>query len=239
MKNNNRVEMIGRLEDEFRVVDEFENDRFLETKISIKRLSPTNDVLPIVVTKNRLKKQGLWKKSLRGKLIKAVGRFSSYSKSNKDGSHSLKLYVFLEEIAVMGEEFSDRTTNVILLDGYLCKDPIYRITGAEQKNNLDWHQGKEITDLLIATNRNKNVADYLPCITWGRTARFAQSLEVGDHIKIWGRIQSRIYQKKLETGETIIKTAYEISINKLDRIDEEVIELQESIDESEQVLEEK
>ncbi len=211
MKNNNRVEMIGRLEDEFRVVDEFENERFLETKISIKRLSPTNDVLPIVVTKNRLKKQGLWKKSLKGKLIKAVGRFSSYSKSNKDGSHSLKLYVFLEEIAVMGEEFRDRTTNVISLDGYLCKDPIYRITGAEQKNNLDWHQGKEITDLLIATNRNKNVADYLPCITWGKDARKASYFMMGMHVKVKGRIQSRDYYKRLPNGKGEIRTAYEIS----------------------------
>ena len=92
----------------------------------------------------------------------------------------------------------------------MCKEPIYRTTPF----------GREITDLLLAVNRSYHKSDYIPCITWGRNARFAQNLAVGDHIQVWGRIQSRIYQKKLETGDTATKIAYEISISKMETVDE-------------------
>lgn len=95
------------------------------------------------------------------------------------------------------------------MDGYICKKPIYRTTPF----------GREITDLLIAVNRPYNKSDYIPCIAWGRNARFCENLLVGDHIKIWGRIQSREYQKKLPSGETETKIAFEVSISKLEFIE--------------------
>lgn len=102
-----------------------------------------------------------------------------------------------------------RKPNEIFLDGYICKKPIYRTTPF----------GREITDILIAVNRAYNKSDYIPCIAWGRNARFCQNMIVGDHIKIWGRVQSREYQKKLPSGKVETRVAYEVSISKLEYIE--------------------
>jgi single-stranded DNA-binding protein len=117
--------------------------------------------------------------------------------------------VFARDIAISDEfspEESQKNPNYIYLNGFLCKPPVYRTTPF----------GREITDILIAVNRAYNKSDYIPCIAWGRNARFSSGLNVGDNIKIWGRIQSREYQKKISEEESITKTAYEISISKME-----------------------
>jgi single-stranded DNA-binding protein len=70
--------------------------------------------------------------------------------------------------------------------------------------------------MLIAVNRPYNKSDYIPCIAWGRNARYSEKLHVGDHIKIWGRVQSREYQKKVQEEQVITKIAYEVSVSKME-----------------------
>ena len=101
-------------------------------------------------------------------------------------------------------------TNQIFLDGYICKEPIYRKTPL----------GREIADLLIAVNRPYGKSDYIPCIAWGRNARYASTFEVGGHIQIWGRVQSREYVKKINEEESEKHIAYEVSVSKLEYIDQ-------------------
>ena len=101
---------------------------------------------------------------------------------------------------------SSQLSNQILLDGYICKDPIYRKTPL----------GREIADLLVAVNRSYGKSDYIPCICWGRNARFAARFEVGVHVQIWGRIQSREYVKRLNEDEVEKRTAYEVSVSKIE-----------------------
>ena len=115
--------------------------------------------------------------------------------------------IFIPEDEELIEEL--RNPNEIYLDGYICKDPIYRTTPF----------GREITDILIAVNRSYNKSDYIPCIAWGRNARFCEKMLVGDHIKLWGRIQSREYQKRLPTGEIERKIAFEVSVSKLEYVE--------------------
>ena len=110
----------------------------------------------------------------------------------------------------MEEEPEGAKTNHILLDGYICKEPVYRKTPL----------GREIADLLLAVNRPYGKSDYIPCICWGRNARFASSFEVGEHVQILGRIQSREYIKKITDTESQKRTAYEVSVSKLECIDE-------------------
>lgn len=139
------------------------------------------------------------------------GQLRSYNRY-VESSNKLVLTIFARTIHVPGEDELNeamRNPNEIYLDGYICKKPIYRTTPF----------GREITDLLIAVNRPYNKSDYIPCIAWGRNARFCENLLVGDHIKIWGRIQSREYQKKLPSGETETKIAFEVSISKLEFIE--------------------
>jgi len=115
------------------------------------------------------------------------------------------LSVFVKDISNSSEEMEENS-NFIYLNGYLCKDPIYRITPF----------GREITDILLAVNRIHNKSDYIPCIVWGKNAKIASEMKTGDKLKLSGRIQSREYRKKLENEETVCKTAYEISVCKLE-----------------------
>ena len=93
--------------------------------------------------------------------------------------------------------------------GYICKEPVYRKTPL----------GREIADVLIAINRTYRKSDYVPCILWGRNAKFCETLKVGELVKLSGRIQSRTYEKKLDNGQLIKKTAYEVSVSKFANID--------------------
>ena len=118
----------------------------------------------------------------------------------------LVLSVFVREVSFIEEELDGAKTNSIFLDGYICKLPVYRKTPL----------GREIADLLLAVNRPYGKSDYIPCICWGRNARFASTFEVGEHVQIFGRIQSRNYVKKLTETETEERTAYEVSVSKLE-----------------------
>lgn len=135
--------------------------------------------------------------------VAITGQFRSYNKL-VDGNNRLLLTVFVREIKNLTEEL--KNPNQIFLNGFVCKAPIYRTTPFK----------REIADLLIAVNRAYNKSDYIPTIARGRNARFCQTLEVGDNIKVWGRIQSREYQKRYASGDVVYKVAYEVSVSKLE-----------------------
>ena len=137
----------------------------------------------------------------------ATGQFRSYNQHGEK-KNRLVLSVFVREIAFVEEEWDGAKTNTILLDGYICKQPIYRKTPL----------GREIADLLLAVNRPYGKSDYIPCICWGRNARFASGFEVGEHVQVLGRIQSREYVKKLSETESEKRVAYEVSVSKLECI---------------------
>ena len=143
----------------------------------------------------------------RNNNVNIVGQLRSYNK-NIDSKNRLVLTIFVREIKECQEENKD--PNSIFLDGYICKQPVYRKTPL----------GREITDLLVAINRPYNKSDYIPSIVWGRNAKFSKTLKVGDRIQMWGRVQSREYEKKREDGEPIKKVAYEVSISKIKKMSE-------------------
>ena len=144
-----------------------------------------------------------------GDMIEVTGQFRSYN-SYESGDNRLVLTVFAKDICHFDEEES-KNPNTLFLNGFICKEPVYRTTPF----------GREITDILLAVNRSYNKSDYIPIIAWGRNARFAKNLHVGDNVKIWGRIQSRTYQKRISEEETITKTAYEVSINRMELVEKE------------------
>lgn len=202
-EDTNIVNLRGELEDELTFSHEIFGEKFYSTKIKIHRLSDTYDTLPITISERLLQEVNLQENNL----VDVVGQLRSYNK-NIDNRNKLVLTVFAREINVVSEESKD--PNSIFLDGYICKDPIYRKTPL----------GREITDLLVAINRPYNKSDYIPSIVWGRNAKFAKNLKVGDRIQMWGRVQSREYEKKLDDGEAQKRVAYEVSISKIKRLDE-------------------
>ena len=143
----------------------------------------------------------------RGEFIQISGQFRSYNR-HEEKKNRLVLSVFAREAVFVEAEDDKVKSNQIFLDGFICKPPVYRKTPL----------GREIADMLVAVNRPYGKSDYIPCISWGRNARFASNFEVGSRVQIWGRIQSREYVKKLEDDRTEKRTAYEVSVSKMEEI---------------------
>ena len=171
----------------------------------VRRLSSSNDRIPVMVSERLLDVR----EDYTGRCIMVTGQFRSYNR-HEEQKNRLVLSVFAREIEFVEEEPDGARTNHILLEGYMCKRPVYRKTPL----------GREIADLLLAVNRPYGKSDYIPCICWGRNARYASGFEVGEHVRILGRIQSREYVKKLSETETETRTAYEVSVSKLECIGE-------------------
>ena len=201
---NNQVSLIGTIETEFVFSHEVYGEGFYLAEVSVKRLSDSMDNIPLLVLERLLNVH----ENHIGKTIHAIGQFRSYNRHDEK-KNRLILSVFVRELDFAEEEDAQKT-NQIFLDGYICKPPVYRKTPL----------GREIADLLIAVNRPYGKSDYIPCICWGRNARFASNFDVGSHVQVWGRIQSREYMKKVEENDSIKRTAYEVSVSKLEYIEE-------------------
>ncbi|MDB0440006.1 single-stranded DNA-binding protein [Clostridioides difficile] len=200
---NNVVNLRGELDNKLEFSHEIFGEKFYNVKIKINRLSDSFDTLPMTVSERLLQDIDINKQNL----VNVVGQLRSYNKT-LNNKNRLVLTVFVREIKTIEEENKD--PNSIFLDGYVCKEPVYRKTPL----------GREITDLLVAINRPYNKSDYIPSIVWGRNAKFAKNLKVGDRIQLWGRVQSREYEKKIDEDNVVKKMAYEVSISKIKKLDE-------------------
>ena len=210
---NNYLTLVGKVTGEKRFSHEIYGERFYIFDLSIPRLSGNADIIPITVSERLITDEMLQE----GKKLLVKGQFRSYN-SYENEKNRLILTVFAKDVTELEDDEQeeneiskkDTITNEVVLIGYICKKPIYRQTPF----------GREIADLLLAVNRAYNKSDYIPCIAWGRNARFCQNLEVGTRVKIVGRVQSRNYEKKLEDGTVETRVAYEVSIGSLEVIDE-------------------
>ncbi len=197
---NNQVILAGEVVSEFTFSHDVFGEGFYLMDVSVGRLSESYDVIPVMVSERLMNVN----ESIVGQYVVVNGQFRSYNR-HEETRNRLVLSVFAREIRVEEEE-DNQNPNYIFLDGYVCKKPIYRKTPL----------GREIADILLAVNRPYGKSDYIPCICWGRNARFADSFEVGEHVQLWGRIQSREYQKKLSETEFEKRVAYEVSVSKME-----------------------
>ncbi len=206
---NNQVTIMGEVASRFTFSHEVFGEGFYMVDVLVKRLSNSEDRIPLMISERLIDVT----KDYTGEFIMASGQFRSYNRHEEHKNH-LVLSVFVREVAFVDEELDGAKTNNILLDGYICKPPVYRKTPL----------GREIADLLLAVNRPYGKSDYIPCICWGRNARYASGFAVGEHVQILGRIQSREYVKKLSETETEKRVAYEVSVSKLECIGVEISE---------------
>ena len=193
---NNSVTLSGTVTSAPVYSHEIYGEKFYEVTLAVKRLSGMDDFLPISVSEHLLSDS-----FYEGANVTVSGQFRSYNKTVGEKS-KLMLTVFVREVLPYDETINP---NTLELTGFICKPPIYRTTPFN----------REICDVLIAVNRQYNKSDYIPCIVWGRNARFAGSLTVGEHINVVGRVQSRNYQKKLPDETVVTRTAYEVSVSKI------------------------
>lgn len=203
---NNQVTIMGEIVSDFTFSHEIYGEGFYMVDVEVSRLSDSSDIVPLMVSERLLNV----KDDYKGVYISVTGQFRSYNR-HEERKNRLVLSVFAREIEFLDELPEGEKTNQIYLDGYICKAPIYRKTPL----------GREIADLLLAVNRPYGKSDYIPCICWGRNARYASGFEVGSRCAVWGRIQSREYMKKLSEEQVERRVAYEVSVSKLELMEEE------------------
>lgn len=207
---NNNITLAGVVEKEPKYSHEVFGEGYYIFMIKCSRTSGNEDVLPVMIS-DRLTDI---KEIKVGQVVTVLGQIRSFNKHTDNMKSKLILTVFAREFEVLtqvSEEFNTNiNTNIVVLDAYICKPPIYRCTP----------KGREIADILVAVNRPYGKSDYIPCIAWGRNARFAGGLEVGEHIQIQGRFQSREYSKKISDNEIETRVAYEVSVSKINYAEE-------------------
>jgi len=200
--SNNIAEVTGRVATGPEFSHEVYGEGFYAFELEVSRLSQVADYLPVTVSERLIDHSRL----VEGSIARISGQVRSYNSFDEEARRNrLILTLFARDIGIL-PDLGIENPNDIFLNGYICKPPVYRTTPF----------GREITDLLVAVNRSYNKSDYIPCISWGRNAKFAGRLAVGDNIMIWGRMQSRGYQKKYESGDVEEKVAYEVSVSKLE-----------------------
>ena len=201
---NNQVSIMGKIDTPFQFSHQVFGEGFYMTDLLVKRLSDSEDRIPVMVSERLVDVT----QDYVGEYIEVHGQFRSYNR-HEEKKNRLVLSVFARELKFVEEDDGSIAANQIFMDGYICKPPVYRKTPF----------GREIADLLLAVNRPYGKSDYIPCICWGRNARYASAFAVGGHVLIWGRIQSREYVKRIDENETERRIAYEVSVSKLEYID--------------------
>ena len=201
---NNQVIIMGKIVSDFEFSHEIFGEGFYMVDVEVARLSDSYDIIPLMVSERLLDVE----EDYKGAYVCVSGQFRSYNR-HEEKHNRLVLSVFAREVRFIGQDEDVIPTNQIFMDGYICKPPVYRKTPL----------GREIADVLLAVNRPYGKSDYIPCICWGRNARYASAFTVGGHVLIWGRIQSREYVKKLGENQTERRTAYEVSVSKLEYLE--------------------
>ena len=203
---NNYIMLVGKVTSAKKFSHEIYGESFFNFDLEIPRLSGISDIIPITISERLIANFDL---SI-GKQVVIEGQFRSYN-AYEDSRSRLVLTVFVKEIREKGEDEDIKIPNEVHLVGHICRKPIYRKTPF----------GREIADILVAVNRAYNKSDYIPCITWGRNARFCEDMPIGTELKLVGRVQSRPYEKKHEDGTVETRIAYEVSISSLEFVNKE------------------
>lgn len=222
---NNHIVLVGKVTSDKKFSHEIYGEKFYVFDLSVPRLSGNADIIPVTISERLMVNGEL---PLETK-VTVEGQFRSYN-SYGEGKNRLVLTVFAKNVTLLEDQESeieakkDFVSNEVTLIGYICKKPIYRQTPF----------GREISDILLAVNRAYNKSDYIPCIAWGRTARFCENMEVGTEVKIVGRVQSRQYEKKYEDGTVENKVAYEVSVGSLEVVNQDGEEKKEEVEPTEE-----
>lgn len=200
MENNNIINLTGKIVSDFEYSHQVYGESFYSFNLECKRLSDAADILPVTISERLIITENI----SVGSFVEIQGQLRSYN-NYLEGKTHLVLTVFAKDIVTKDGEICGNP-NEIKLTGFICKPPVYRKTPF----------GREIADVLLAVNRAYNKSDYIPVICWGRNARFAGTLSVGDNISVYGRMQSRVYHKKIDENSYVEKTAFEVSVSKIE-----------------------
>ena len=201
---NNQVSIMGKIDTGFTFSHQVFGEGFYTMELIVRRLSDSEDRIPVMVSERLIDVT----QDYTGEYIEIHGQFRSYNR-HEEKHNRLVLSVFAREVRFVEEDEENTPVNQIFMDGFICKPPVYRKTPL----------GREIADILLAVNRPYGKSDYIPCICWGRNARYASAFAVGGHVLLWGRIQRREYVKRISENQSEKRIAYEVSVSKLEYVD--------------------
>ena len=201
---NNQVSIMGKIDTGFTFSHQVFGEGFYTMELIVRRLSDSEDRIPVMVSERLIDVT----QDYTGEYIEIHGQFRSYNR-HEEKHNRLVLSVFAREVRFVEEDEENTPVNQIFMDGFICKPPVYRKTPL----------GREIADILLAVNRPYGKSDYIPCICWGRNARYASAFAVGGHVLLWGRILSREYVKRISENQSEKRIAYEVSVSKLEYVD--------------------
>ena len=201
---NNQVSIMGKIDTGFTFSHQVFGEGFYTMELIVRRLSDSEDRIPVMVSERLIDVT----QDYTGEYIEIHGQFRSYNR-HEEKHNRLVLSVFAREVRFVEEDEENTPVNQIFMDGFICKPPVYRKTPL----------GREIADILLAVNRPYGKSDYIPCICWGRNARYASAFAVGGHVLLWGRIRSREYVKRISENQSEKRIAYEVSVSKLEYVD--------------------
>lgn len=208
--NNNNITLAGVVEREPEYSHEVFGEGYYIFMLKCSRTSGNKDILPVMISDRLVDIREI----KVGQVVTVLGQIRSFNRHVDDIKSKLILSVFARELEILAQDATElpfeENINTVMLDAYICKSPVYRCTP----------KGREIADILVAVNRPYGKSDYIPCIAWGRNARFVGGLEVGEHIQVQGRFQSREYTKKISDNEIETRIAYEVSVSKIEYVEE-------------------
>ena len=204
INENNVVNILGEIEEIPSFSHELFGEKFFQAMASVKRASGIYDLIPVIFSDRLCNPNEL----LVGSIVSITGRFSSHNRREETGKNHMELFVFCNDISIEDVLLINDDCNRVKIHGFLCKEPIYRVTPL----------GREICDIYIAVNGKYGKTDYIPSICWGRNAKYASYLPNGTELELDGRIQSRIYKKKLSETESVDRMAFEFSVQKINEV---------------------
>lgn len=217
---NNKAIILGIIEEELQYSHSVKWENFYKTYIRVERLSDKVDVLPVIISEIWLK--DILDEKIKGKSVIVIGQLRSHNEIGEDNKSHLELFLFATKFKFYDENNGVNeiyNTNMIFLDGYLCKEPVLRETP----------RGKLLAYCLIAINRQYRKSDYIPCIAWEKDAKWLNEFKAGERFQLYGRIQSRLYLKKINNEQNeevqVSKVAYEVSIKTIQNVKEDKIEM--------------
>ena len=200
--DTNRAELVGSIDSAPVFSHSAYGENFYELPLSVCRRSGAADLLRVILSDRLTMDTPI----SEGMTIHISGQIRTYNETDASGICRLNIVVFARAIEALDE--SCRHENGISLTGFVCKPPIRRTSPL----------GREICDLMLAANRMYGKSDYIPCIAWGRSAVFASGFPVGTHLSAVGRLQSREYKKRNAEGDVSVRTAYEVSVIRLEEV---------------------
>lgn len=191
---NNLVEIKGEIVSYFDYDHSWKGERLYSFTLAVNNEDGIVEFIPISISERNIGSE----RNMMGRRVKVIGKFNYYTKII-NGQNNKIFKVMALNLELIGS--TERDSNQIYIDGKILFEPKFRIT----------LKGKKITKLIISIENNYGKKKVFPVIVFGEAAEKLKLLKPEDNLQVTGKIQSRKYINRDESGRIIgEKFNYEI-----------------------------